>query len=618
MGGNAERNGGPVDMIGRLTARARVRVQIGADLLAWALGLAFAMEVRYDLTLRRVWHLGLLGVIAAGWALQLTIGTFGGLYRRRWRFGSFEEVASLVKTTLTVSVLVFAGDLLTGRIHWVPASVPLAGGLGALMLMMGSRYLWRLQMEQRLRPSGERAERVLVFGAGEGAVQVMRAMLHDPDSPYVPVALLDDNPGKRRLSIMRVPVVGDRTAMASAAKKHRASTLLIAIPSADATLVRELSSLGREAGLEAKVLPPVVELLDTVVDLLDIRSPTMADLLGRREIDTDVASIASYLSGKRVLVTGAGGSIGAELCRQIDGYRPSALYMLDRDESALHSVYLSLRGRATMEEPQILLGDIRDATGLFAMLARTRPEVVFHAAALKHQPLLEAFPAEAVKTNVWGTRNVLAAARSVGVERFVNISTDKAADPVSVLGYSKRIGECLTSWMAHETGDAYVSVRFGNVLGSRGSVLTTFRSQIATGGPVTVTHPEVTRFFMTVEEAVQLVIQAGMLGEPGEALVLDMGSPVCIAEVAERLIAEAGVPVQIEYTGLRAGEKLHEVLLGPGEHDLRPHHPLVAQVPVPPLDADHVFDIDPASPPAQLIGHLAYLAGAATRIADPA
>ena len=599
---------GSPTFFGSLSARARVAIQVGTDMCAWWLGLAFAMTTRYDFAANRVIDQGLVTLAFAACGTHVVIGMLEGLYRRRWSFGSFEEVASLVKTTLATTLIVFTLNLATSPIRWVPASVPLGGGLAALLVMTGSRYLWRLDMERRRRPSGERATRVLVFGAGEGAAQVIRAMLRDPDSPALPVALLDDDPGKKRLSLMGIRVVGDRSAMVEAAATYRASTLLVAIPSAGAPLIREVSALGQAAGLEVKVLPSVNELLGGSVAVVDMRTPTMADLLGRREIDTDVAAIAGYLTGKRVLVTGAGGSIGSELCRQIARFEPSELFLLDCDESALHAVSLSLHGRASMDSPNLVLADIRDYDALATSFARLRPEVVFHAAALKHLPLLECFPSEAVKTNVWGTRNVLEAAQSVGVERFVNISTDKAADPASVLGYSKRIGECLTAQAANEWGGNYLSVRFGNVLGSRGSVLTTFRAQIEAGGPVTVTHRETTRFFMTVEEAVQLVIQASVVGRPGEALVLDMGTPVRIAEVAERLIADSQLELEIEYIGLRAGEKLHEVLLGTAEIDLRPSHPLISHVTVPPLKADEVFALDTEGMPDEIIRQLAELA----------
>jgi FlaA1/EpsC-like NDP-sugar epimerase len=335
------------------------------------------------------------------------------------------------------------------------------------------------------------------------------------------------------------------------------------------------------------VLPPVGQLLGTV-SVSDIRPVTIEDLLGRHPADIDTESIAHYLRGRRVLVTGAGGSIGSELCRQIHDYHPESLVMLDRDESALHAVELSIHGRALLTSPHLALADIRDRDRVFEVFDQHRPEVVFHAAALKHQPLLERNPSEAWKTNVVGTHHVLDAAAAVGVTSFVNISTDKAADAVGVLGYSKRLCERLTADVAATTGRPFVSVRFGNVLGSKGSMLGTFERQVAAGGPITVTHPDVTRFFMTVEEAVALTIQAGSLGNPGEVLVLEMGEPVRILDVARRLADQAPGRVEIVFTGLREGEKMHESLLGADEIDRRPHHPLISQVPVPPLAFDAI------------------------------
>jgi FlaA1/EpsC-like NDP-sugar epimerase len=279
--------------------------------------------------------------------------------------------------------------------------------------------------------------------------------------------------------------------------------------------------------------------------------------------------------------------------------------MLDRDESALHAVELSLRGTALLDTPDTILADLRDTEAIREIFATRRPQVVFHAAALKHLPLLEQYPGEAVKTNILGTLAVLGAAQ--GVERFVNISTDKAANPCSVLGYSKRIAERLTAHAARSGDGTFLNVRFGNVLGSRGSVLTTFTAQAAAGGPITVTHPDVTRYFMTVQEAVQLVIQAAAVGRGGEALILEMGKPVRIAEVARQIADLAPDPVEITYTGLRPGEKLHEELFGPGEHDIRPLHPLISHVDVPPLDPAQVQILDPYAHPTDLVAELVRL-----------
>jgi FlaA1/EpsC-like NDP-sugar epimerase len=308
-------------------------------------------------------------------------------------------------------------------------------------------------------------------------------------------------------------------------------------------------------------------------------------LLGRRKVVIDLQQISDYLVNRRVLVTGAGGSIGSELCRQLARFNPAELIMLDRDESALHEVQLSIHGRALLDTPQTVLADLRDEATINHIFDTRKPEVVFHAAALKHLPLLERYPLEAYQTNVLGTLTLLNAAQRTGVGVFVNISTDKAANPISVLGYSKRIAERVTAAVGNTAKSGkYMSVRFGNVLGSRGSVLMSFRDQIAKGGPLTVTHRGVTRYFMTISEAVQLVIQAGAIGRSGEALVLDMGTPVSIYDVAKQLVANSGKPVEIEIVGLRAGEKVHEELFGDGEVDTRPRHPLISHVPVLPVD----------------------------------
>jgi len=305
-----------------------------------------------------------------------------------------------------------------------------------------------------------------------------------------------------------------------------------------------------------------------------------------------------------VLVTGAGGSIGSELCRQIHRFGPAELIMLDRDETALHGVQLSLHGRALLDSPDVVLGDIRDIQFVTRLFEQRRPDVVFHAAALKHLPMLEQYPGEAVKTNIWGTLSVLDAAKSVGVERFVNISTDKAANPCSVLGYSKRLAEGLTASAAHDADGTFLSVRFGNVLGSRGSVLTTFAAQIEAGGPVTVTDPSVTRYFMTVQEAVQLVIQAAAIGRDGEALVLEMGQPVRIADVAQQLIDLADSEARIVFTGLRHGEKMHEDLFSDDEPDDRPVHPQVSHVGVPRVMGPDVLMLDAWAPPKDVVNEL--------------
>lgn len=290
-----------------------------------------------------------------------------------------------------------------------------------------------------------------------------------------------------------------------------------------------------------------------------------------------------YVTGRRVVVTGAGGSIGSELCRQIARFGPAELIMLDRDETGLQTTQLSVEGNGLLENHNVVLCNIRDAAAVDALFRERMPEVVFHTAALKHLPLLQRYPNEGWKTNVLGTRNLLRAAQAVGVATFVNVSTDKAADPTSVLGHTKHLAERLTAWAAEQSGLRYLSVRFGNVIGSRGSMLPTFQTLIEAGGPLTVTHPDITRYFMTIPEACQLVIQAGGIGRPGEVLILDMGEPVRILDIAERMIQMSGKPIEIVFTGLRPGEKMHEDLVASTEHLERPFHPMISHAKVEPL-----------------------------------
>lgn len=403
-------------------------------------------------------------------------------------------------------------------------------------------------------------------------------MLRNPDSRYYPVALLDDDPGKAQLRISSARVEGPLAALCQVAERRGAEALVVAVPSAGPEVLRRAAETARECGLSVLVLPAVDDLLGEKIGLKDLRPVTEEDLLGRGSIDTDIDAIASYLSGKRVLVTGAGGSIGSELCRQIHRFSPAELVMLDRDESLLHAVQLSIDGRGQLDSRALVVADIRDRERMCEVFDEWTPQVVFHAAALKHVPLLEMHPEEAHKTNVLGTQNLLDEAARIGVERFVNISTDKAADPMNVLGFTKREAEQRTAAMAASSNGTYMSVRFGNVLGSRGSVLTAFREQIANGGPVTVTHPDVTRYFMTVGEAVQLVIQAGAIGNDGEILILDMGEPVKIADVAQRMVDAEGGDIDVVFTGLREGEKMHEILLAENEAGQPGPHPLITHV----------------------------------------
>ena len=590
----------------------RRRMLIAAvDSALWVVALLAAIFLRYDLDFKTNSASKLVALLGAAALIAAVTGLALGLYSGRWRFGSHEESYALAGAAAITILVVLVLDLALDRP--MPVGAALAAGPLAFLATGGVRSLIRVRNERRMRTSPEDAARVIVFGAGDGGANAIAAMLRDPDRCYDPVALLDDDPSKARLRIHNVSVRGKRTAMAAVAAATGADTLLIAIPSADAALIRDLADRATQAGMTTKVLPPVAELFGGAVAVSDIRPVSYADLLGRREVEIDNDSIASYLTGKRVLVTGAGGSIGSELCRQLRRYNPGVLVMLDRDESALHATQLSMDGRALLDSRSLVVADIRDRNRMAEVFAEHKPEVVFHAAALKHLPLLEMHPDEAVKSNIWGTWNMLEVAAAEGVDRFVNISTDKAADPISVLGYSKRIAERLTSFFDAHSDVTCLSVRFGNVLGSRGSVLTAFQAQIAAGNSVTVTHPDVTRYFMTVEEAVRLVIQAGAVGSSGDALVLDMGEPVRIADVARRLIEESGIETDIIYTGLRPGEKLHEVLLAADEPDLRPVHDYISHVPVPEMSPRDVTKIRATSERLDVIEDLRSAACPAVR-----
>ena len=564
-------------------------IQFILDIVAWSAAATMALLMRSSL--QDVPNIGSLAqdtlfrALPAVVIIQAITGYVVGIYRHRWRYGSFDEVKGLIVSATVTTTILLLLRFMDRSADAFPRSAIVAGGIFGLFFTAASRYTWRLAREQLRRPTELTSQKLLVYGAGEGGIQIVNTMLRNPNSPFLPVAFLDDNTATHKLSISGVPVLGGREAIAKVALRTGAKTLLIAIPSADSTLISEISEVARDARLEVKILPAVQSLNEYTVDTSEIRDLTDEDLLGRHRVKINLDEISQYLVNRRVLVTGAGGSIGSELCRQLVRFNPAELIMLDRDESALHELQLSIYGRALLDTPQTVLADLRDERAINDLFETRKPQVVFHAAALKHLPLLERYPHEAYQTNVLGTSTMLKASQRAGVEVFINISTDKAANPISVLGFSKRIAERLTADFAFRSGPGkYISVRFGNVLGSRGSVLMSFRDQISKGGPVTVTHRGVTRYFMTISEAVQLVIQAGAIGSTGEVLVLDMGKPVNIHDVAEQLVRNSGKPIKIEVVGLRVGEKVHEELFGDGELDERPRHPLISHVSVKPID----------------------------------
>jgi FlaA1/EpsC-like NDP-sugar epimerase len=405
----------------------------------------------------------------------------------------------------------------------------------------------------------------LVVGGGAAAKTLIRDLRDSPDYGLDPVAVLDDDVGVR--AVCGLPVLGRLRDLQRVVRENNIGAVIVAIPSLPTVTVAALVRDAAYTGASVRFLPSFLAAMERVARAADLRSVNFSELLGRPERRSLAPRVRAALTGTRVLVTGAGGSIGQELCRQIRSCDPAALVMVDHDESNLHNLQLELDGKALLESPDAVIADIRDTARIQQVFQAARPEVVFHAAAHKHLPLLEKNPCEAVKSNVLGTQNVVRAALSAGADRFLLISTDKAADPRSVLGATKRLAEMIVQANAYE-GTQVCSVRFGNVLGSRGSLLTAVADQVERGDAVTVTDPDVTRFFMTVEEAVGLVLSAAFMAEYGETFVLDMGEPVRIVDLVRRYAAQLHVPdVQIEYTGLRPGEKMHETLFS--EHEQR-------------------------------------------------
>ena len=547
------------------------------DMAAWAAAALALVLTRYSLDLSDAQFRLVLVYAGAAMAAQFGLGYVSKLYRGRHSVASFEEATML-------AIIVAAIGLVLAVLFaiWGPESYPrvmtFTVPFAALVLMAAGRFVFRA-VTRAVRPDVDR-EQVIVYGAGNAGEQFSRLILGDPDAPFEIVGFIDDDPGKRNLHLSGAKVLGGRSRLVTEAQERGVGTVVLAIPTASRELKREISALADDAGLRVLMMPSTRDIVSGRASVTNLHELDVTDLLGRAQIQTNLGEIADYLSGKVVLVTGAGGSIGAELARQVHRFGPEELVMLDRDESGLHGTQLSIFNQGLLDTPNMVLCDIRDVEALDKVFADHRPDVIFHAAALKHLPMLEQYPVEGWKTNTLGTLNVLQAAEKYGVERFVNISTDKAADATSVLGKTKRIAEELTAFFAKKTGHTWLSVRFGNVLGSRGSMLHTFSKQIEAGGPLTVTHPEITRYFMTIPEACELTIQAGAIGRPADVLVLDMGEPVRILDVAKGLIARSGKDIKIIFTGLRPNEKLHEVLFSDDEERTTTSHELVSRVQV--------------------------------------
>ena len=594
--GSPDDNEYPRTDIRRVAAAAsRVRAAIlfvVLDALAVLIGYGLA-EVTYfrDRAPSGYW-LHFTAFLAVAVVVTILSNRFYGLYGRMWRHAGADEARQLllsVATTLTVLVAFWpVGKAL--HIQLVPPIVVVVGCMFSAAGMGIIRFHSRLFAWQR--GAKRLGLRVAVIGSRDAGAAAIREMLRSPGAGLVPVAVFDDDKGAHGLSLLGVPVVGGIDEIPKATSRYTIQQVLLTIPSPSPELVDRALRASEQAGVSMKILPGVKDMIDEpnhLTALRQAREPQIEDLLGRTPVPTDLESVRRSIEGQRVLVTGAGGSIGSEICRQISILGPAQLVLLDHDETHLHDTAATLVGEAEQA-----LVDIFDRDAVFETFEQFRPDVVFHAAAHKHVPVLEQHPIEAAKTNVLGTLNVVDAAAVVGTCRFVQISTDKAVHPSSVMGASKRLAE--QTVLAHAPADgAYCTVRFGNVLGSRGSVIPTFARQISQGGPVTVTDPRMTRFFMSVEEAVQLVLQASVLSKGGEIFMLEMGQPVRIIDLAERMIrlsgCQVGIDIPIEITGIRPGEKLNEVLSTPDEVVLPTTHPYINRLV--PIKADPVlFEAD--------------------------
>ena len=516
--------------------------------------------------------------------LKILVLLWLGLYRRLWRYASVADVEILLAGAGVCALVdIFLGAVALSAIGLTAAPISFAvilldACLGAVAIAM-PRIGVRLGARRERRTRNEFFRRTIIVGAGAAGGMIVRELVENTQLDMVPVAILDDDPRKHGLRLNNVPVLGDLRALARIAKEIGATDVVIAMPTAPGRVIREVVREARAAGLETRTVPGLFEILSGDKYVNALRQIEIQDLLRREPIKTDIEQVASLVRNRVVMVTGAGGSIGSELCRQLARLGPAKIVVVGRGENSIFEL-LHEMGRSFPHVPvQPVIADVRDHGRMAQVIGKHRPYSFFHAAAHKHVPLMEANVAEAVLNNVLGTQNVVTLCNEFDVRHFVLISTDKAVRPTSVMGATKRVAEQLVHECAIERESGYVSVRFGNVLGSRGSVVPTFMKQIADGGPVTITHPDMTRYFMTIPEAVQLVLQAAALGDQGEVFVLDMGEPVRVSDLAMDLIRlsglEPGADIEVHFTGPRPGEKLYEELFFKGAHVVPTDHPKI-------------------------------------------
>ena len=547
----------------------RVTLKFALDFVLWGLlATPLAYMLRLDVLTPRA-TTGMLVMMGVLLPLRALLIYLAALPLRSWRKTGMRDLAVLAFVIAFVSLFSLALLVFLPSSVFVPRSIPFLQAMVAMLLMGGARMAVRLFSEQQRRLTAGKGStrRVLIAGAGEAGTMMARELLRHPEAKMMPVGFLDDDPGKRRLSFGGLPVLGALADLPTIAQRHSVDELLIAIPSASGDVIRPLVEAAREAEVEHRIIPGIYDLLSGNVSISEIREVNLEDLLRRDAVKLETGEIAAYLADRCVLVTGAGGSIGSEIVRQVTRFGPAKIVLVGRGENSIFQIEQEMLREFASVPIVPVICDVRDAEKLAEVFATHRPEVVFHAAAHKHVPLMEANPDQAIFNNVGGTRNVAKLCLEFNVMYLVNVSTDKAVNPTSVMGASKRVAEQVVQLAAQQAQphQTFVSVRFGNVLGSRGSVVPFFQQQIARGGPVTVTHPEMIRYFMTIPEAAQLVLQAGGMKLNGAVFVLDMGKPVKIVDLARDLILLSGKQpdreIAITFTGMRPGEKLYEELL---------------------------------------------------------
>ena len=527
---------------------------------------------------------GLLAIMILFPVVKLTVFFFSGMYRRYWRYASVDELAYIGMVTLGAVIIQTVLFILLYQsanlpFYAIPRSIPIIDGILTFIAVGGIRFSVRLIERTNERRKNGHGEKVLIIGAGKAGVTLAGEIQRNPQHGLQPVGLIDDDPEKISLRIRGLEVLGNRTNIPDVVQNHKVKRVIIAMPTAPGKDIRDIVEICKQCRVRISTLPSLFEIIDRQVRVDSLRDIQIEDLLRREPVKTDIAKVAQFITGKKVLITGAGGSIGSEICRQVISFNPSEVKLLGHGENTIFDVQNELQktlNKIQREQPgrvmpkiSSYIADVRSYSRIKMLFDSYRPDIIFHAAAHKHVPMMESNPAEAISNNVLGTRTMLFLASRYDVKNFVMISTDKAVNPTSIMGASKRIAEILVLQTAMRTGNRYVCVRFGNVLGSRGSVVPTFKQQIASGGPVTVTHEDMRRYFMTIPEAVQLVLQSAVIGKGGEIFVLDMGEPVRIVDLAKDLIRlsgyEVGRDIKINYTGLRPGEKLFEELYIPGE-----------------------------------------------------